>query len=200
MTALTRRHVYYRGHDAGETDVVKSNWWGKSVWFCTSNNVVVTGTITFGITRRQGAWNEGDEWKDYSIMMLSEDLPDTITPMTAFSYSFTNAGLVNGISTFADTLTPIYPVCSAPRPYVTIKQNGYLFTGIQPLIGNWTWGDSGGPWMLPIPGQLIFVYGATTSGANANMQSDIDTLTTLAGADTNNYQIQFIDWSSYPQL
>ena len=60
-------------------------------------------------------------------------------------------------------------------------------------------GDSGSPNMLPLPGELVFWTGRTTSGASPEMQADMDTLCRLEGLDTRKYRLQWVDLSRYPK-
>jgi hypothetical protein len=52
--------------------------------------------------------------------------------------------------------------------------------------------------MLPLPGELVFWNGTSTSGASPEMQSDMDQLCRLQGLDPKKYQLQWVDLSSFP--
>ena len=52
--------------------------------------------------------------------------------------------------------------------------------------------------MLPMPNELVFFGGRSTSGPSAEMQSDIDLLCVLQGLNKSEYQLQWVDLSSFP--
>ena len=52
--------------------------------------------------------------------------------------------------------------------------------------------------MLAMPdGTLVMFRGSSTSGASAEMQADMDTLTTNHGLSTINYQLKYYDLSPW---
>ena len=65
-------------------------------------------------------------------------------------------------------------------------------------VNTWKGGDSGSPNMLPMPGELVFCNGRSTSGPSPEMQADMDELCKLERLDAKEYQLQWVDLSSYP--
>jgi hypothetical protein len=62
-------------------------------------------------------------------------------------------------------------------------------------------GDSGSPVMLPLPDELVFVGGITTSPPDRAMQEDMDALSRRAGLNPEKYQMEQLDltrWPAYP--
>jgi len=54
-------------------------------------------------------------------------------------------------------------------------------------------GDSGNPDFYVINGEIFFYRGRTTSGYSAQMQADCDALTTWAGLNPADHQLQLLD-------
>ena len=54
--------------------------------------------------------------------------------------------------------------------------------------------------MLPLPGELVFFAGLTTSPPSAQMQADMDMLSRRAGLDPRRYQMQWVNLDSYPDF
>jgi hypothetical protein len=52
--------------------------------------------------------------------------------------------------------------------------------------------------MLPLPGELIFLEGITTSPPSAEMQADMDMLSRKAGLDPSKYQMRWVNLDGYP--
>jgi hypothetical protein len=52
--------------------------------------------------------------------------------------------------------------------------------------------------MLPLPGELVFFGGLTTSPPSAAMQADMDMLSRKAGLDPRRYQMQWVNLDEYP--
>ena len=81
---------------------------------------------------------------------------------------------------------------------MTPLQGGVVSAGIP----GWTiperGGDSGSPIMLPLPGELVFFMGQTTSPPSPGMQADMDMLSRKAGLDPAAYQMQWLDLDKYP--
>ena len=77
-------------------------------------------------------------------------------------------------------------------------QGGFVSAGIPgwtvPIRG----GDSGAPMMLPLPGELVFFEGISTSSPSAEMQADMDMLSRQAGLDPRKYQMQWVNLDRYP--
>ena len=54
--------------------------------------------------------------------------------------------------------------------------------------------------MLPLPGELVFLEGITTSPPSAAMQADMDMLSRKAGLDPSKYQMQWVNLDGYPDF
>jgi hypothetical protein len=52
--------------------------------------------------------------------------------------------------------------------------------------------------MLPLPGELVFYSGRSTSSPSPEMQADMNALCALEGLNADNYQLQWVDLSAYP--
>jgi hypothetical protein len=176
VTALTRRHVYTRGHGMGP-DGLNENFAGKKIWFLTTNNKVVEATVLRDLVRIRNA--------DYTILLLTRDLPPEIEPMRVASPMQVSAK---------------YPqIPGAPRPIFKTEQLGNVSTEVEGLkVNTWKGGDSGSPDMLPMPGELFFIRGRSTSGPGVQMQADIDELSKSARLDLKKYQLRWLDISAYP--
>lgn len=178
VTALTRRHGYTRGHGMGNAGMT-SNRNGHRVYFCTTNNEVVEAVV-------QNAIVEIGQGYDFTIMLFSEDLPPGIEPLRVAD---------------ANAVQTKYPFRLPPASRVAFltEQGGNVSANCAPfIVNNWKSGDSGSPDMLPMPGELVFYQGRSTSGPSQQMQSDMDALSRSAGLDPAKYQMQWLDLSSYP--
>ncbi len=179
ITALTRRHGYTRGHGMG-LDGVSKLFNGKKVWFVTTSNTLIQTKVARAIVRTMG-----ESHKDYTILLFKDDLPDSIQPMRVVA-------LTNILAQY-----PSRP--AAPRPFFRTEQLGNVSAELPGFfIDTWKGGDSGSPDMLPMPGELVFFGGRSTSGPGAEMQADMDALCTAQGLNPKKYQLQWIDLSSCP--
>ena len=79
-------------------------------------------------------------------------------------------------------------------------QGGYISAGIAEWYIPFRGGDSGAPRMLPLPGELVFIGGLSTSPPSAEMQADMDMLSRKAGLDPSKYQMQWVNLDSYPNF
>jgi hypothetical protein len=180
ITALTRRHGYTRGHGMGG-DRVGTSYNGKKVWFLTSRNTVVETTVKREIVRTAG--------RDYTIVLFSSDLPETIQPMR----------VVEPTMVSANPHAKYFVMPGFPCPIFKTEQFGNVSADMPGFtLDTYKGGDSGSPNMLPMPGELIFCGGRSTSGASAEMQADMDTLCRLEGLDAKKYQLQWMDLARYP--
>jgi len=180
VTALTRRHAYARGHGMGP-DGFNTNFAGKKIWFGATNNSVIEATVLRDVVRTYG----GGGGRDYTILLLSHDLPAAIEPMRVVA-------ITNLYVKYPDRPP-------APRPLFKSEQRGQVSTEVPGLtVNTWKAGDSGSPDMLPLPGELAFVNGRSTSGASPEMQADMDQLCRLAGLDPKKYQLKWVDLAAYP--
>lgn len=180
VTLLTRRHGYTRGHGLGP-DGFRSSFKGKKVWFLTLNNKIVEATVSCEVCRTIPAGAK----RDYTILLFSRDVPSAVSPMRVAN---------------SEKVIEKYPIINrAPRPLFKTEQGGYLSAEILPFtVQTWKQGDSGSPDMLPMPGELIFTSGRSTSGPDERMQRDMDELCRLDHLDATRYQMQWLDLSKFP--
>jgi hypothetical protein len=180
VTALTRRHAYARGHGMGP-DGFNTNFTGRRVWFVTTNNIVIQATVARDVVRTAG----GGANRDYTILLFKNDLPAEIEPLRVLAPT---------------NLWARYPVCSgAPHPLFKSEQGGHVSSEMPGFLMNtWKGGDSGSPDMLPLPGELAFLNGRSTSGPSPEMQADMDHLCELEHLDAKKYQLEWVDLSGFP--
>jgi len=176
ITALTRRHGYTRGHGMGP-DGFRAQFAGKKAWFVTTNNKLVEVKVLREVFRSVEASR-----RDYTILLFDRDLPQEITPMR----------VTNPDEVFRSN-SKIYPlVAGAPNPMFRTEQSGQVDADLPGFrVNTWKGGDSGSPDMLPLPGELVFVNGRSTSGASVEMQWDLDELCRLQGLDARRYQLNW---------
>lgn len=183
FTALTRRHAYTRGHGAGPEGFNTINA-GRKVWFLTRDNVLVEAVIQRQVTR---ASPTNGVPRDYTIVLFNRDLPDTIEPVRVLppaqvAAKYRTSSQVNG-----------------PYPIFQTEQGGYVSAGIAPFVVNtWKPGDSGSPNLIPLPDELVFFSGRSTTGPSPEMQQDMDELCRQARLKPEKYQMQHADLSAYP--
>lgn len=183
FTALTRRHAYTRGHGAGNEGFNTANA-GRKVWFLTRDNALVEAVIRRQVTRASAT---NGVHRDYTIVLLDRDLPDSITPVRVLTPTqalarYRTSSQVNG-----------------PYPIFQTEQGGTVSAGIAPFVVNtWKPGDSGSPNLIPLPGELVFISGRSTSGPSPEMQQDMDELCRLEKLNPGKYQLQYADVSAYP--
>jgi hypothetical protein len=183
ITALTKRHGYTRGHSMGG-ERVGTLYAGKKVWFVTQQNKVVEMKVAREIVRTVET-----SGRDYTILLFSSDLPDSIQPMRVAPPK----------SVFNPSPTKYVELMGAPCPLFKTEQAGHVSANVPEfMVDTFKGGDSGSPDMLPMPGELVFANGRATSGASPEMQADMDKLTRLAGLDPRKYQLQSVDLSGYP--
>lgn len=179
ITALTRRHGYARGHNAG-LEGFGDQFAGAKVWFLTIGNTVVERSICREVIRTFPV-----SGRDYTLFLFNEDLPDGISPMKVVAYK---------------TRLAKYPdLPAAPSPLFLTEQTGNMSAEVPGFtVPIKKVGDSGSPNMLPIPGELVFYSGRTTAGPTVEMQGDMDELCRRSGLDPAKYQMQWIDLSAFP--
>ncbi len=181
ITALTRRHGYTRGHGMGPSGI-STQFSGKKVWFASTDNRVIETSIRAGIVRL--SLQEG---RDYTVFLFDRDLPDSVQPLR--------------VGASSDVWEKYVYRDAAPRPIFMTEQSGNVSTGIPPFVlDTLKGGDSGSPNLLPMPDELLFLNGRTTSGPSPAMQADMDELCRRAGLDPANYQLQWADLSRYPSF
>ena len=178
VTALTPRHGYTRGHGMGfpgDSGGFNSAFNGSNVYFCAASGTLVTATVANGYTR----YDTNNNY-DYTILVFNADLPSTIQPM-AVSYAPPTS-----YSVVFNTTQQGY--MSANNPpfwlYNTIGEPASDPNAFPPFNEYPTFllGDSGSPVMVPETDDvLVFLYGDTTSAPCAQMQTDMNTLSTNVG-------------------
>jgi hypothetical protein len=175
LTVLTRRHIYTRGHSFGDDGFHPSHN-GKTAWFFTRENQRIEGRVKSSVVR-----TPMPSRRDYTILLLDHDLPDSIETMPV---------------ALLEDMQKHYPMPSqgtAPYPFFQTEQGGNVSTGVAPLtVNTWKGGDSGSPNLIPLPGQLVFVSGRSTSGPSREMQEDMDELCRRAKLDPKNYQLRWV--------
>src|SRR4051812_39293678 len=115
VTALTRRHAYARGHGMGP-EGFNENFAGKKIWFVTTNNTVVEAKVLRDVVRISKG--------DYTILLLSQDLPPAIEPLRVVSLP---------------ELYRKYPDSpGAPKPLFKTEQSGKVSAEVEGLKVN-TW-------------------------------------------------------------
>jgi hypothetical protein len=176
LTVLTRRHVYTRGHGFGD-DGFHPGHNGRKAWFLTRDNKLVEAKVEHSVVRVPMPSR-----RDYTILLLDRDLPETIETMPV---------------TAPEDMQKCYPMSTqgpAPYPLFQTEQGGNVSTGVAPLtVNTWKGGDSGSPNLIPLPGQLVFVSGRSTSGPSREMQEDMDELCRRAKLDPAKYQLRWVD-------
>jgi len=182
ITALTRRHGYSRGHGMGP-DGFRTLFAGKKVWFITRDNRVIEVKIAREVVRVVDK-----SQRDYSIVLFDRDLPEGIDTMRV-----TEPLPIFGVD------SKVYPYAfGGPNPLFKTEQSGQVDADMPGFsVNTWKGGDSGSPNMLPIPGELVFVTGRSTSGASSAMQNDMDELCRLEGLDPRKYRLQ---WFRLPEF
>jgi hypothetical protein len=154
---------------------------GKKVWFLTTNNVLVEAVVSREVIRTF----DGQAGRDYTILLFTKDLPDTIETIRVTSPT--------------ELAKKYHPYEPAPYPILETEQAGSVSARIPGFtVNTWKLGDSGAPNLLPLPGELVFVSGRSTSGPSAEMQSDMDELCRLERLDAKKYQLQWVDLSKFP--
>jgi hypothetical protein len=181
ITALTRRHGYVRGHGMGPNGLDPTRV-GRRVWFCTRDNQLVERKIKLLLIQSP----ENGSTNDYSIILFDADLPPGIEPMRVVD----RAKLLRKYS--GDDFSR--------RPVFMALQDGFMSTGIPGWTVPFRGGDSGAPTMLPLPDELVFFGGLSTSPPSAQMQADMDMLSRRAHLDPRKYQMQWVNLDAYPDV
>lgn len=183
ITALTRRHGYTRGHAMGP-DRFGTDLAGQKAWFLTTNNSIVETRIVRLVVRTAGTSH-----RDYTLFLFDSDLPASIEPMRVATAS----------DIFAMPHCKYWYLPGTPSLLFKTEQGGNVSADVPGFtVDTMKGGDSGSPNMLPLPGELVFWSGRTTSGASPEMQADMDELCKLEGLNPAKYQLQYADLSKYP--
>ena len=179
VTILTPRHAYMRGHSMGASGLHPERA-GKRVWYCTRDNQVIERKVQLLLVRTGEPGSPGD----YSIVLFDADLPPGIEPMRVADPQKVLRKYLHGDFGYKPVFMPL--------------QGGY----VSAMIPGWAiqigGGDSGAPKMLPLPDELVFFGGLTTSPPSAAMQADMDMLSRKAGLDPRRYQMRWVNLDEYP--
>lgn len=179
ITALTRRHGYTRGHGMG-AEGFSTNFLNRKIWFLTSKNELVTVKILRNVVRLGG-----NPRRDYTIFLFDRDLPAGIEPV--------------GVGTLTNVLAKYIFFPGMPTPFLKTEQSGQVSAELPGwTVPTWKGGDSGSPDLLPLPGELVFVGGRSTSGPTREMQGDMDELCRLQKLDPKRYQMRWTDLTRFP--
>lgn len=174
ITALTRRHGYTRGHDMGP-DGFSTRRAGQKVWFLTLDNQVVEVKVKREVVRTMGTAN-----RDYTIVLFDRDLPADIGPI--------------GVTSWTNVASHYSILPDAPCPVFMTEQGGNVSAQVDgfrvPILKG---GDSGSPNLLPLPGELVFYGGRTTSSPSQEMQTDMNELCRQDGLNFRHYQMRWVN-------
>jgi hypothetical protein len=182
IAALTRRHGYSRGHGMG-ADGFGKTFAGKRVWFVSTNNSVVEVRIVRDVVRTMSG-----SGRDYTLFLFDRDLPNSIEPIRVADLQevFRRYG-------FSD----YYQI---PCPLFYVEQTGNVSAGLPGFtVAYYKGGDSGSANLLPLPNELVFFGGRTTSSPTPEMQVDMDELCREQGLNPGKYQMQWADLSRWPK-
>jgi hypothetical protein len=181
VTALTRRHGYVRGHGMGP-DGFHQTYAGKRIWFLTTNNTLVEVRVTREIVRTMPG-----SGRDYTILMFNRDLPESITPIR--------------VCDVKDVMARYAFFDNVPSPLFQTEQGGKVSAGLPGFKAElMKGGDSGSPNLLPLPGELVFYSGRTTSSPSPELQADMDELCQREGLSPGKYRLQWVDLSRFPKF
>lgn len=163
-------------------DGFSTNYSGRKVWFVNARNELVTVKI-----ERQVVRIGGNPRRDYTIFLFDQDLPAGIEPMS--------------VAQVTNVLAKYLGLPGAPAPLFKTEQGGHVSAEIPGFtVPTWKGGDSGSPDMLPLPGELVFVGGRSTTGPTPEMQADMDELCRQQKLDSKRYQMRWADLSEFPNF
>ena len=180
ITALTRRHGYARGHGMGSAGF-RQLLAGKRVWFLSTRNELVQVKVTRELVRTLETGG-----RDYTLVLFDRDLPQSIEPIR--------------VCLLQDMMSRFAFADKIPCPLLMTEQTGNVSAGLPGFSFNVFKGaDSGSPNLLPLPGELIFYNGRTTSPPSPELQADMDELCRRDGLNPAKYRMQWVDLSSFPK-
>jgi len=186
-TALTRRHVYIRGHSNGATNntLDTASFSSQPIHFLTSSNTLVLRYARAAFKRTYPPNN-----MDECLILLDSDLPDSIQPVTMVDPVALGVKLAKNTLGFWPGFNPLLATCQHNQIGTL---DGHSYNAHNFYVG----GDSGGPDFYILNGAVVMLEGRTTTGWCPLMQADCDALTTWAGLDPANYQIQLLDLTQF---
>ena len=165
-------------------DGFKTDWAGQRVWFLTKNDSLVETRILRYVVRTREK-----SGRDYTLFLFDSDLPRSIEPMRVVAAS----------DVFAVPHCKYWSFPGVPTLLFKTEQFGNVSAGMPGFtLDTMKNGDSGSPNMLPLPRELVFLDGRTTSGPSPEMQADMDELCRLERLDPAKYQLQYPNLSKYP--
>jgi hypothetical protein len=124
---------------------------------------------------------------DYTLFLFDRDLPDTIQPIRVAAMAEVQSRYLASARGGG-----IYPIFKT-------EQGGQVSAEVPGLtVNTWKPGDSGSPNLLPMPGELVFFGGRSTSGPSTDMQADMDALSKMEGLNPKDYQLRWVDLSRFP--
>ena len=192
VTALTKRHVYARGHDMGQTNNVLDNhpYTSAAIHFLTADNQVVLRHALAAFNRQNYFLIAGQTAvQDYTLFLLDADLPDSIQPVTMVDTNFA-AKLAKNTAGWWPNFNPELATCQHNQIGTL---DGVSFNPHPFYVG----GDSGSPNFYILNGAVVMVDGRTTSGWSPQMQADADALSVWGGLNPASYQIKLLDVSQF---
>ena len=153
---------------------------GKKVWFLAEDNSLIQVKVL-----REAVRTLANSNRDYTILLFDQDLPGSVQLVPVLS---------------SKELSLKYPnLGTAPWMVLQTEQGGNVNAGLPGFSVNpFKGGDSGSPNLLPMPGELLFLCGSSSSPASEEMQKDMDQLCRLEGLNPDRYQLQWFDLSAYP--
>ena len=182
VTALTPRHVYWRGHSTGGTNgqFFPAPQRDFYLHFLTADNRMIYAYV---IAVKKGL-------QDYNVAILSNDLPADIQPVCMVDPSALSAKLASQGAWWW------------PRHDIRLGTCQHNLVGglLAPVFSKHSFyvgGDSGSPDFYLLNGQVVMTGGRTTSGWCPQMQADCDQLTLWAGLDPASYQIQLLNLNQF---
>jgi hypothetical protein len=126
--------------------------------------------------------------RDYTIFLFDNDLPKSIEPIRVAALQE-----VFGRYGFSDYY-------QMPCPFFYVEQTGNVSAGLSGFtVPTYKGGDSGSANLLPLPKELVFFGGRTTSDPSREMQRDMDELCLEERLNPGKYQMQWADLSGWPK-
>lgn len=199
-TLITRRHAILRGHGFGWPGEGSHTNGDTRIWFLTSSNTTVEARVQGSIGFTPGTAPGGH---DYNIVVFTEDVPDSITPIPIITAD--ERRLYLGGWPYKSTPSDIIPFFNVCRHYLIacVTTDPVPIEGFGPhsTVG----GDSGSPRVVLLPTATGFrlayighVSGGTElHGASAHLIDSVNTMSIWAGLNPENYKPTYINFRDY---
>lgn len=195
-TLITRRHAIMRGHGFGWPGQGTHTNGDTRIWFLTSSNTTVEARVQGQIGFTEGTAPGGH---DYNIVVFTEDVPDSITPIPIITGDERRLYLGG----WPGDIIPLFIVC---RHYLIACRTSdpVPIEGFGPHIN--VDGDSGSPILVLLPTATGFrlahigiVSGGATDGggASAHLIDSVNTMSIWAGLNPENYKPTYINFRDY---